>query len=232
MQINTAATAATLQSFSPAGVLSRSGETSTAEDDLQAIGTVMSLSRGRELFAEGDAADSLYRVTAGVLRTCRLLPDGRRQVESFLMPGDFIGFEARTVHMMSAEAITTVTLVRYSRTRIERLAETSCRLSRRLLDIAVRQLADAHNRLLLLGRKTAEEKLASFMLEMLDRTNADSTLELSMSRADIADYLGLTIETVSRTFSSFRQQGVLALPSATRVLILDRDALEELTGDD
>lgn len=232
MQLNPITASSSSQAFAATARFSRLGEAGTIEDDLNTIGTVVTLPRGRELFAEGDTADCLYRVTSGVLRTCRLLPDGRRQIDSFAMPGDFIGVEARGTHILSAEAITDAALVRYSRVRVERLADSDGRITRRLLEITVRQLADAHQRLLLLGRKTADEKLATFLLEMLDRTSGDDTIELSMSRSDIADYLGLTVETVSRTFSAFRHRGILALPNATHVDILDRDALEEMTGED
>jgi CRP/FNR family nitrogen fixation transcriptional regulator len=229
MQLNPVSS---FQVFAVAAEPLRFAERDTVEDDLHTIGTVISLPRGRVLFAEGDRADGLYRVASGVLRTCRFLPDGRRQIDSFAMAGAFIGVEARDTHIMGAEAITDATLVHYSRARIERLAESDSRITRHLLDITTRQLADAHQRLLLLGRKTAEEKLATFLLEMLDCTYCKDAIELPMSRSDVADYLGLAVETVSRTFTAFRHQGILALADVTHVKILRRDALEEMTGED
>ncbi|MDB5397588.1 MAG: fixK [Rhodospirillales bacterium] len=201
-------------------------------DALEAIGTVQSVRAGCGLYAEGDAAGYWYRVTSGVLRTCKLLPDGRRQIDDFLFPGDFFGLEARPDHSFAAEAVTGAAVVRYSRTRLDLLAADDVCVSARLLQLTLKQLGKAHERLLLLGRKTAGEKLASFLLEMLDRSPALDSIDLPMSRTDIADYLGLTIETVSRTFSSLKQNEVVALPNAQRVIILDRDALEELTGDE
>jgi CRP-like cAMP-binding protein len=108
------------------------------------------------------------------------------------------------------------------------MADSDCRLSRSLLDITVRQLGDMHARLTLLGRKTAEEKLASFMLEMMDRTGRVHRMELSMSRADIADYLGLTVETVCRVLSAFKRERMIAMPNPHRIQICDREALEAM----
>jgi CRP-like cAMP-binding protein len=196
------------------------------------IGSVVSLRSGRELYAEGDSATYWYRVTSGVVRTCKLLPDGRRQIDDFLFPGDVFGLEASDEHKVGAEAVTNAAVVSYSRNRLDIMAEDDARLSARLLQLTLKQLGKAHGRLLLLGRKTAEEKLATFLLEMLGRSDDRDALDLPMSRTDIADYLGLTIETVSRTFSLFRRDRLVELPNAHRVVILDRHALEELTGDE
>jgi CRP-like cAMP-binding protein len=202
-----------------------------AKDPLDAIGAVVSVKQGAELYAEGDPASYLYRVTAGVLRTCKLLPDGRRQIDDFLFPGDFFGLEGLGEHGFAAEAVTNASVVRYSRARLDLLAMDDARLCGRLLQLTLKRLGKAHGRVLLLGRKTAEEKLASFLLEMLDNASSRDAIDLPMSRTDIADYLGLTIETVSRTFSALKQEGVIALPSAHRIVVADRSALEELSGD-
>jgi CRP/FNR family nitrogen fixation transcriptional regulator len=201
-------------------------------DPLDAIGTVSPVRAGGGLYAEGDTATSLYRVSSGVLRTYKLLPDGRRQIDDFLFEGDFFGLEARKEHSFGAEAVTDAAVIRYSRTRLDGMAAEDARLSARLLQLTLKRLGKAHDRLMLLGRKTAEEKLASFLLEMLDRSEFKDSIDLAMSRTDIADYLGLTIETVSRTFSVLKQERVIALPSSHRVIVRDRRALEELTGDE
>jgi CRP/FNR family nitrogen fixation transcriptional regulator len=201
-------------------------------DSLDAIGSVVSLRSGRELYAEGDSATYWYRVTSGVVRTCKLLPDGRRQIDDFLFPGDFFGLEASAEHCVGAEAVTSASVISYSRSRLDGMAADDARLSARLLQLTLKRLGKAHQRLLLLGRKTAEEKLATFLLEMLDRSDESDAVDLPMSRTDIADYLGLTIETVSRTFSIFKRDGVVELPTAHRVANIDRDALEKLTGDE
>ena len=202
------------------------------EDALAGIGTVHSLARGAELYSQGDAADSWFQVRSGVIRTCKLLNDGRRQIESFLTAGDFLGFEDMGSHGFAAEAITAVTVVRYSKARVEKLAEENPRFAARLLKITLKRLGEAKIHLTLLGRKNAEEKLASFLLEMMDDLGGGAEIDLPMSRSDIADYLGLTIETVSRTLSAFRQEGLVELPNAHRVIVLDRDTLETLRGDE
>ncbi len=200
-------------------------------DLLEMLGTVVTVRPGAEIYGEGDTATAWYRVQSGVLRTCKLLPDGRRQVEDFLFPGDFFGLETSGEHSFAAEAITAATVVSYSRPRLTAAAVSNSRVAARLLDVTLEQLGKVHGRLLLLGRKTAEEKLATFLLEMLERSPDPDAIDLSMSRTDIADYLGLTIETVSRTFSMMKHEGVIALPSAQHVVVVDRDALEDLTGD-
>ena len=199
---------------------------------LDAIGSVVTLRSGRELYAEGDNATYWYRVTTGVVRTCKLLPDGRRQIDDFLFPGDYFGLEASSRHSVGAEAVTNAAVVSYSRGRLDVMAAADARLSARLLQLTLTRLGKAHQRLLLLGRKTAEEKLATFLLEMLERGAGSNVIDLPMSRTDIADYLGLTIETVSRTFSIFKREQIVELPNAHHVVVIDRVALEELTGDE
>jgi len=201
------------------------------EAALFAAGTVVNVPRGGELFHEGEEASSWYRVTSGALRTCKLMPDGRRQIESFLLPGDLLGMEAGAAYRAAAEAIVPTTVIRYSRRRIEHLADENPRLARRLFDIAVDHLCEAQARMILLGRKTAEERLASFVLEMLERSPETNAFDLPMSRHDIADYLALTIETVSRTFSAFKRDGLVALPNPQRVVVRDREGLRDICGD-
>ena len=207
-------------------------DTPDAADPLDTLGTAMTVAPGCEIYAEGDPASYWYLVRSGVLRTCKLLADGRRQIDDFLFPGDVFGFEARAEHNFSAEAVTGATMVRYSRTRLELLAADDPRLGVRMLQVTLKRLGKAHERLLLLGRKTADEKLASFLLEMLVRSTQRDMIELPMSRSDIGDYLGLTIETVSRTFSRFKQQRMITLPTAHCVTIVDQEALEALSGDE
>lgn len=158
---------------------------------LATVGSVMSIDKGAELYAERAEADSLYQIRTGVLRICKLLPDGRRQIEAFALPGDMIGFEAHGLHANSAEAVTSCSAVRHRRSRVESIAATDSRLARNILDLAVKQLSDAQRHLVRLGRNTAIERLACFILEMMERTNAVKSVDLPMSRMDIADYLGL-----------------------------------------
>lgn len=231
MQVQVATHAPNFASFlsaASAGAVANDRET----DALDTLGTVVTVRPGAEVYGEGDTATAWFRVQSGVLRTCKLLPDGRRQVDDFLFPGDFFGLETRGEHSFAAEAITSATVIRYSRPRLSAVAATDTRVATRLLDVTLAQLGKAHDRMMLLGRKTAEEKLASFLLEMLEHAADPKVVDLSMSRTDIADYLGLTIETVSRTFSMLKRDGAIALPSAQHVMILDRAALEEMSGDE
>ncbi len=203
-----------------------------AEPDLFApLGTVVTVRQGGALYAEGDSAHHWYRVRSGVLRTCKLMCDGRRQIDNFLFPGDYFGLEIGAEHSFAAEAVSAATVIRYGRSRLDTATLDDPRLGARLFQIMLGQLDRAHERFMLLGRKTAEERVASFLLEMLERSSAAGSIDLPMSRTDIADYLGLTIETVSRTFSALKQHRVIALPSAHRVAILDHAALEDLSGD-
>ena len=202
------------------------------EDVLDAIGTVVSVARGAELYGEGEKADCWYQVRSGMLRTYKLLSDGRRQIDAFLMPGDFLGFEGLSEHSFAADAITKATVVRYSRGRIDTLARENARFGAHLLQITLKRLSEAHDHLMLLGRKTAEEKIVSFLLDQLDRAEERDIIELPMSRGDIADYLGLTIETVSRTLSALKQEGMIELPNVHQILVLDREALQGLDGNE
>lgn len=199
---------------------------------LKTVGQAVTVAKGSELFAEGDDADSLYQVRSGVLRLCKLLPDGRRQIEQFALPGDLLGFEAGTQHTATAEAVGDCVIVRYRRSRVEGIATSDPRLARNILGLAIKQLSDAQRRLVLLGRNTAMERLAHFILEMMERTDAAKCVEIPMSRTDIADYLGLTTETVSRLFTVLRQDGIVALPNASRLIVQDLSALEALADGD
>jgi CRP/FNR family transcriptional regulator len=187
-------------------------------------------SHGATIMMEGDPADHLFNIIEGTVRIYRLLPDGRRQITGFLMGGDFLGLALSESNPYSAEAVGPVTLCRMPRRRFEKLIDEFPHLERRMLLDASNELFAAQEQMLLLGRKTAREKLATFLLMLARRAAArgrpEDRLTLAMSRTDIGDYLGLTIETVSRTFTQLRRDGVLALEGASEIEILDRDALE------
>jgi CRP/FNR family transcriptional regulator len=181
---------------------------------------------------EGDAADSIYEVVQGTLRLYKLLPDGRRQITGFLSRGHLLGLAPEGVCVYSAEAITDVTLCRYARAAFERLIDEVPGFARHLLATASHELCAAQDQMLLLGRKTAMEKVASFLLRTADQQAADGAdgVDLPMTRNDIADYLGLTIETVSRTFTKLKDEELISLPRPARLVIRDRDGLEELAA--
>lgn len=174
---------------------------------------------------EGDPADHVFNVTCGVVRLSKMMPDGRRQITGFLYPGDFLGASAGKAFQVGAEAITDVTLCRFPRRRFEELARLMPKLEHALRDITSQELARAEDQLLLLGRKTAAERLATFLLQIVRQHERHGSpvdpLLLPMSRTDIADYLGLTIETVSRTFSKLTRMELVELPSPNLVRIKD-----------
>jgi CRP/FNR family transcriptional regulator len=180
---------------------------------------------------EGDPADHLFNVTGGTVKVYKLLADGRQQITGFLFAGDFLGLSSNQHYVYSAEAVTRVTYCRFPRKKLEQLLADFPAMEHRLLGIASNELAAAQDQMLLLGRKTAREKVASFIL-FLSRRAAKAGLkanpvEVPMTRADIADYLGLTIETVSRIFTQLRKDKLIELPSADLVRILDGEGLEE-----
>ena len=201
---------------------------------LSALAQIVEIPAGRTFIEEGMPADCFFNVTAGTARLVKLLANGRRQITGFADPGQFLGLAASVTYGFSAEAISDMTLCRFSRPRLRSLLDEFPVLSRRMLDIAGAELAVAQEQMLLLGRKTARERVASFLANRMSESSAEGVhLHLPMSRADIADYLGLTIETVSRTFTRLRNDGLIGTPTATDVVALDPLALASLaSGDD
>ncbi|MBV9250870.1 MAG: helix-turn-helix domain-containing protein [Acetobacteraceae bacterium] len=184
-----------------------------AIDLLEQFGITVKVERGHEIHAQGHCAEHCWRIVSGCVRTVKLLEDGRRAVGEFLFAGDYFGQDDVETYDLAAEAVTDVVLRRYPRRMVEALADSHAVLARRLRGIALSNLRAAHERAAMLGRKTASERLASFLLEMdrRCRERSGSFLELPMSRGDIADYLGLTVETVCRLLSQFRREGAIAV---------------------
>ena len=199
---------------------------------LERIRATVTLSAGDNLFMEGDAATTVYNLTDGALRVFKLLPDGRRQITGFALPGDFVGLSAAGAYAYGAEAISDAQLCRFARPQLDTLFRNHPELERRLLAITGDALVAAQEHMLLLGRMTPVEKVAAFLLRLAERAGrlgrASDPLILPMSRGDIADFLGLTVETVSRTFTRLRTEGVIALPQPDEVHIGDLDELREL----
>lgn len=186
------------------------------------------------LVREGDQASHLINVTSGVVRVSKLLSDGRRQIVGFLFAGDFLGLAAGERYPFSAEAVDEVTACRFRRPAYQALLKDTPALEGALLARASDDLRAAQEHMLLLGRKTALERVASFLLDVSTRTEravGDGVLiPLPMTRSEIADYLGLTIETVSRTVSRLKLRGVISLPSQRSALIEQPDVLRALSG--
>jgi len=201
-----------------------------AQEPLRTAGTVTQVAQGREIFAEGDDTDVFYKVVSGVVRACKFLSDGRRQIEAFHVPGTLFGFELGEERLMSAEAVSDCTLISYRRHSVQALAQKDQTVSHQLFEYAMQNLAQAQGHSLLLGRRGAAEKVASFLLDWAKHSTDRRVLHLAMSRQDIADYLGLTIETVSRSLTQFERDGVIALPCARQVKVLNTEALENLAA--
>ena len=203
--------------------------------DFKASGATVKRDAGETIFFESDPATHVYNLTSGVLRLSKLLPDGRRQIAGFLFPGDFLGITMEDEHAFTAEAITPSTLCQFSRARFDGFVDAHPHLERRLYAIAAHELAAARQQVVLLGRKTAAERVASFLL-MLDARRIssgrgeklDGFITLPMSRSDIADYLGLRIETISRELSALKASCVIRLTTTQTIRFVDRERLEQL----
>jgi CRP/FNR family transcriptional regulator, anaerobic regulatory protein len=179
------------------------------------------------VFAQEELRTSFYNLREGVMRLYKLLPDGRRQIVGFAMPGDFLGMATSARHGFSADAVGPVAVCRFSRTSFTRFIENKPHLLRRINELVIRELSQAQDHMVLLGRRSAEEKVASFLLGWRDRLarlgDATNTVPLPMGRQDIADFLGLTIETVSRTFTKLERDGLIDIvPAGVRLVDLGR----------
>ncbi len=185
------------------------------------------------LCSEGDAAKLVYTVTAGSLRLFQLLPDGRRQIVGFAFPGDFLGLTSGGLYNVSAEALEDSRVCQLPRAEFTRLMQVIPDLEHRVLARTAAELVRAREQMVLLGRKTAGERLATFLLQMAARmkpARPDMPLRLPMTRADIADYLGLTTETVSRTFTRLRALKLIELPGNDEVRLLRPELLEGIAS--
>ena len=197
---------------------------------LGAVGPVVHIAPGCEIYAEGDDADLFYKVVSGVVRICKFLSDGRRQIESFHAEGEILGLEAADAHRFTAEAVSDCTLIAYRRRNLASRAAADESVARELFAHAMDSLARAQDHLLVLGRRSAMEKLASFLAEWADAAPDHRRFTLAMTRQDIADYLGLTIETVSRTFTQLEKDAVISIPTPREIRLTDPAALRRLNA--
>ena len=187
-------------------------------------------SQGTEIFGQAEAADYIYQVVEGAVRTHKMLSDGRRQIGAFHLPGDIFGLDNGACHRFTAEAIIDTTVLLIKRQSLERAAKGDPAMVRSLLTMTTDNLQHVENHMLLLGRKTAPERVAAFLLEMNGRLTAAGVMALPMTRRDIADYLGLTIETVSRALSEFQRKRYLRFldPTQRQIVVLNAAGLAEL----
>jgi len=206
----------------PAGAAAHAGT-------IELMGACMSFARNSEIYGENEPADYLYKIVSGTVRTYKVLVDGRRQVGAFHLPGDIFGFETGDEHTYSAEAITDCKIIVIKRSAVMALAARDNDVARQMWELTARELQRVQKHSLVLI-KTAEERVAGFLLEMADRVASGGTVELPMSRQDIADYLGLTIETVSRSLKLLEDAAAIEVARRRRILLRNRPALRRLNG--
>ncbi|MBI3198497.1 MAG: helix-turn-helix domain-containing protein [Rhodospirillales bacterium] len=204
------------------------------QEKLFALALRLQLGKREPVFAAGDPAHYVYNLTEGMVCLSRSLADGRRQILGFLLPGDFIGFEAGETHRCDAETLTEAKACRFERAVFDGFLQDNPETALRLLRMASSELAQAARHEVLLGRKTAVERIASFLLDLRDRSGErhlrTQPLALPMTRSEIADYTGLTIETVSRVLGRLRTDKVIELASTSAVRVIDEAALERMAG--
>lgn len=206
----------------------RDTETGGVGEVISLMGACMKFERGAEIFAEDESAEYIYKVESGAVRLSKLLSDGRRQIGAFYLPGDIFGLEAGEVHAFSAEAIVDAQIVLVKRSALVAEAVRDGEMARQLWGQTVSHLQRAQSHMLLLGRKNAQERIAAFLMEMAGRQESSGTVDLPMSRQDIADYLGLTIETVSRTLTQLERDGLISIPVSRRIMLNDLTALSDM----
>jgi CRP/FNR family transcriptional regulator len=189
-------------------------------------------SAGEALFWEGDPAGQIFDVLEGVLRVYRIMPDGRRAIMGFIRPGDVLGVSFQSRFLFTAEAVTEVKVRRFARSRFFSAINQTPALRSHLFAILCDEMSAAQDQMVLLGRKNAEERVASFLLAVHRKSGVGNDIELPMSRLDMADYLGLTIETVSRMMTSFSRRGLIAMAARHTVTLRKLTALREIAGHD
>jgi CRP-like cAMP-binding protein len=191
---------------------------------MRLMGATITYPRNTEIFGENEPAEYLYKVISGTVRTYKILSDGRRQVGGFYQPGDIFGLEFADEHALSAEAVTDAKVLVVKRSALSALAGRDASVAQQLFALTGHELHRVQDRILLLI-KNAQERVASFLLEMADRGSRNNTIELPMSRQDIADYLGLTIETVSRTLTALETAAAIEVSTSRRIVLRNRAAL-------
>ena len=193
------------------------------------LGAPIPYARDSEIYGEGEEAEYIYQVVSGAVRTYKILNDGRRQIGAFYLAGDIFGLEIGESHDLSAEAVCDCTVAVIKRSSLVKLAKGDSGITQALWTLTARELQRVQKHVLLLVR-SAQERVASFLLEMADRTASAGSVVLPMSRRDIADYLGLTIETVSRALAALEGQAAIAMTGARRVQLTNVRELRRLNS--
>jgi CRP/FNR family transcriptional regulator, nitrogen fixation regulation protein len=193
------------------------------------MGASMIFRRNAEIYGEGEPANHLYKILSGTARTYKILSDGRRQVSGFHLTGDIFGLETGDAHSLSAEAVSRCKVLVVKRSALVALAGRQYEVAREVWQVIGQELHRIQSHSLLLIR-TARERVAAFLLEMAERTSTGDVIEVPMSRQDIADYLGLTIETVSRTLTQLENLRAIELSSRHRIVLHNRSMLNRLNS--
>jgi CRP/FNR family nitrogen fixation transcriptional regulator len=192
------------------------------------VASEFSYRKDEEIYSEDEPAEYVYQIIRGAVRTYRLLSDGRRQIGTFLLPGDVFGLESSHNHRLAAEAIIDTTVRLVKRSSLEQAASVDVQVARKLWSMTAGELRHAEDHMLLLGRKSAMERVANFLLEMDRRLAVAGMMALPMCRRDIGDYLGLTLETVSRALSQLQDEGVLGFSGARQIVLHNRQRLRNM----
>jgi CRP/FNR family transcriptional regulator, nitrogen fixation regulation protein len=203
--------------------------TGPLDQQMQLMGAMISYPRNTEIFGDNEPADYLYKVISGSVRTYKVLCDGRRQIGGFYLPGDIFGLEFGDEHAWSAEAVADAKILVVKRSAINSLAKYDASIAAQLFALTGRELRRVQNHVVLLI-KSAQERVAGFLLEMAERFRVSHAIDLPMSRRDIADYLGLTIETVSRTLTSLETAATIEVATSRHIVLRDLDALSSMNA--
>lgn len=206
-----------------------------AQDDLEAldkIGIKLRFARNETIFSEGEEAAFSYRVVSGAIRLCKHLIDGRRQISDFVLPGDYCGFLHLDEHRFTAEATSDLEVIAYPHRQVEVLGESMPSMRHRLTDFLSRRLMGIQDHLIMVGRQTAKERVLSFLIRLAENAGANDSeaVELPMNRQDMADYLGLTIETVSRVVTELKRLRLVTFPELHEFTIADIEHVREVAG--
>ena len=207
-----------------------SGDGNPIADSIELMGARMSYARNVEIYGEGEPAEYLYKVMSGAVRISKLLDDGRRQVTAFHLAGEIFGLELGKEHRFSAEAISESSILVVKRSTVLALADHDGEVARQLWTLTADALQRVQDHMLVLGCMNAKERVANFLLQLAKRGSGGDEIELPMSRQDIADYLGLTIETVSRTMTQLENDATIGLPTSRRIVLRNRAALGRLNS--
>jgi CRP-like cAMP-binding protein len=199
---------------------------------LEELGSTISVRKNAEIWAQGDSVQYSYRIVSGCIRLVKLMEDGRRQISEFLVAGDWLGFGGSALRDVAAEAVADCVLKRYPRRAVDALASRDISVAQWRFELMSQKLYLAQEHMLTLGRRTAEERIAAFLLDMAARTQRDRSgmSPLPMNRTDIGDYLGLRLETICRVLSRLKRAGAIRV-APSGFSIRDRDALEVCASD-